>query len=162
MQQVIESRRVRISEPPRMQKCMPTQTALSPGHVYQRARHFQSLCSLHLQETIEITAYSLPLCTAAIRGAGQLHPCWPSASAGQSSSTAEPYALLFRSQLVGLKEESTEFGGTFISNGIERIIRMLILQRRHYVMALRRSAYLKRGSTYTDQATLLRQVHQAA
>ena len=61
-----------------------------------------------------------------------------------------------RSQLVALKEESTEFGGTFISNGIERIIRMLILQRRHYIMALRRSAYLKRGSIYTDQATLLR------
>lgn len=61
-----------------------------------------------------------------------------------------------RAQLVALKEESTEFGGTFICNGIERIIRMLIVQRRHYVMALRRSAYLKRGSLYTDSATLLR------
>jgi hypothetical protein len=33
-----------------------------------------------------------------------------------------------RDQLVLAKEESTEFGGYFICNGIERIIRMLILQ----------------------------------
>eukprot|EP00878_Enallax_costatus_P037173 GHUV01041973.1.p1 GENE.GHUV01041973.1~~GHUV01041973.1.p1 ORF type:complete len:190 (+),score=46.68 GHUV01041973.1:310-879(+) len=33
-----------------------------------------------------------------------------------------------RQQLVAAKEESTEFGGYFICNGIERIIRMLILQ----------------------------------
>ena len=47
-------------------------------------------------------------------------------------------------------------GGYFICNGIERIIRMLILQRRHYIMALRRSAYLKRGSNYTEAATMIR------
>ncbi len=47
-------------------------------------------------------------------------------------------------------------GGYFICNGIERIIRLLILQRRHYIMALRRSAYQKRGSNYTDSATLIR------
>jgi DNA-directed RNA polymerase I subunit RPA2 len=33
-----------------------------------------------------------------------------------------------RQQLVAAKQESTEFGGYFICNGIERIIRMLILQ----------------------------------
>ena len=49
-------------------------------------------------------------------------------------------------------------GGYFICNGIERIIRLLILQRRHYIMALRRSAYQKRGSNYTDAATLIRSV----
>ena len=47
-------------------------------------------------------------------------------------------------------------GGYFICNGIERIIRMLIQQRRHYIMALRRSAYHKRGNNYTDAATLIR------
>uniref|UniRef100_A0A383WM53 DNA-directed RNA polymerase subunit beta n=1 Tax=Tetradesmus obliquus TaxID=3088 RepID=A0A383WM53_TETOB len=61
-----------------------------------------------------------------------------------------------RAQLVAAKEESTEFGGYFICNGIERIIRVLILQRRHYIMALKRSAYLKRGANYTPAATLLR------
>ena len=49
-----------------------------------------------------------------------------------------------------------EVGGYFICNGLERIIRMLIQQRRHYVMALRRSAYHKRGSDFTDAATLFR------
>lgn len=63
---------------------------------------------------------------------------------------------LTRAKLVGAKEESTEMGGYFICNGIERIIRMLIQQRRHYIMALRRGAYHKRGANYTDQATLLR------
>ena len=47
-------------------------------------------------------------------------------------------------------------GGYFICNGIERIIRMLIQQRRHYIMALRRGAYHKRGRDYTDCATLIR------
>ena len=53
-------------------------------------------------------------------------------------------------------EESTEMGGYFICNGIERIIRMITLQRRHYIMALRRGAYRKRGANYTANATLLR------
>lgn len=61
-----------------------------------------------------------------------------------------------RAQLVTAKEESTEMGGYFICNGIERIIRMLIQQRRHYIMALRRGAYKKRGSNYTEAATMLR------
>ncbi len=47
-------------------------------------------------------------------------------------------------------------GGYFICNGIERIIRLLVQQRRHYIMALRRSAFRKRGSNYTDLGTLIR------
>eukprot|EP00873_Tetraselmis_striata_P041965 jgi/Tetstr1/462229/TSEL_000628.t1 len=61
-----------------------------------------------------------------------------------------------RAQLVAHKEEATEFGGYFVCNGIERIIRCLINNRRHYIMALRRSAYLKRGANYTNVATMLR------
>jgi len=59
-------------------------------------------------------------------------------------------------ELVKHKEESTEFGGYFICNGIERIIRMLIVTRRHYIMALRRNAYHKRGPSFTDLATAVR------
>jgi DNA-directed RNA polymerase I subunit RPA2 len=33
-----------------------------------------------------------------------------------------------RAELVRAKEESTEFGGYFICNGIERIIRMIVQQ----------------------------------
>ncbi|KAJ9526862.1 hypothetical protein QJQ45_017765 [Haematococcus lacustris] len=61
-----------------------------------------------------------------------------------------------RQQLVALKEEANEMGGYFICNGIERIIRCLIAQRRHYIMALKRGAYRKRGANYTDYATLIR------
>ena len=61
-----------------------------------------------------------------------------------------------RAQLVARKEEAVEMGGYFICNGIERIIRLLVQQRRHYIMALRRSAFRKRGSNYTDLGTLIR------
>ncbi len=47
-------------------------------------------------------------------------------------------------------------GGYFVCNGIERLIRLLVQTRRHYVMALRRGAYHKRGANYTDAATLVR------
>ena len=63
---------------------------------------------------------------------------------------------LKRSELVRLKEESTEFGGYFVCNGIERIIRMLVQTRRHYILALKRSAYHKRGPSFTDLATMIR------
>jgi DNA-directed RNA polymerase I subunit RPA2 len=61
-----------------------------------------------------------------------------------------------RGNLIHRKEEANEFGGTFICNGIERIIRMLVQNRRHYIMALRRGAYHKRGPAFTDMATLIR------
>ncbi|PNW80548.1 hypothetical protein CHLRE_07g322176v5 [Chlamydomonas reinhardtii] len=61
-----------------------------------------------------------------------------------------------RAELVAAKEEANEMGGYFICNGIERIIRCLVAQRRHYIMALRRGAYHKRGANYTDAATLIR------
>ena len=63
---------------------------------------------------------------------------------------------LTRADLVRHKEESTEFGGYFVCNGIERIIRMLVQTRRHYILALHRGAYHKRGPSFTDMATLIR------
>ncbi len=61
-----------------------------------------------------------------------------------------------RSQLRRRREEGLETGGYFICNGLERVIRLLVQQRRHYPMALRRGAYAKRGPGFTDAATLLR------
>lgn len=61
-----------------------------------------------------------------------------------------------QNELVSKKEEAMEFGGYFICNGIERIIRMLVQNRRHYIMALKRGAYHKRGPSFTDMATLVR------
>ena len=39
-------------------------------------------------------------------------------------------------ELVRRKEERHELGGCFVCNGNERLIRMIINQRRHFVVAL--------------------------
>lgn len=52
-------------------------------------------------------------------------------------------------QLVQHKEESEELGGYFIVNGIEKLIRMLIVSRRNYPMAIVRGSFPNRGSAYT-------------
>ncbi|CAG9461634.1 unnamed protein product [Pedinophyceae sp. YPF-701] len=67
-----------------------------------------------------------------------------------------------RSELVRRGEEANDFGGYFVCNGNERVIRMLIQQKRHFVMALKRGAYQKRGPLYTDMATLVRCVRPDA
>jgi DNA-directed RNA polymerase I subunit RPA2 len=59
-------------------------------------------------------------------------------------------------QLVQRGEEANEMGGYFIVNGIERIIRLLINTRRHYIMGMVRGAYSRRGPTFTEFATAIR------
>jgi|TARA_B110000971_G_scaffold153992_1_gene157338 DNA-directed RNA polymerase I subunit RPA2 len=63
---------------------------------------------------------------------------------------------LSQKKLIGRGEEAKEMGGYFICNGNERIVRLLIQQRRHYVMAMKRGAYSSRGKTYTQFATAIR------
>ena len=45
-----------------------------------------------------------------------------------------------RRQLVAQGEEETECGGYFIVNGLEKLIRMIIGNRKNYVMAIKRPA----------------------
>ncbi|KAK9380150.1 uncharacterized protein V2V93DRAFT_371774 [Kockiozyma suomiensis] len=52
--------------------------------------------------------------------------------------------------LIAHKEESEELGGYFIINGIEKLIRMLIVQRRNHPMAIVRPSFTGRGATYTQ------------
>ncbi|VEU22230.1 DEKNAAC103236 [Brettanomyces naardenensis] len=61
-------------------------------------------------------------------------------------------------QLVQHREESDEFGGYFIVNGIEKIIRMLIVPRRNYPMAIVRSSFAKRGASYSHYGVQIRGV----
>lgn len=61
-------------------------------------------------------------------------------------------------QLVHHKEESEEFGGYFIVNGIERVVRMLIVSRRNFPMAIVRGSFVKRGAAYTKFAMQIRSV----
>ncbi|CCJ29126.1 unnamed protein product [Pneumocystis jirovecii] len=58
--------------------------------------------------------------------------------------------------LIKSREESEELGGYFIVNGNEKIIRMLIIPRRNYVMALVRSSFLNKGTHYTKFGTQIR------
>ncbi|PSN64243.1 DNA-directed RNA polymerase I [Corynespora cassiicola Philippines] len=59
-------------------------------------------------------------------------------------------------QLVKAKEESEELGGYFIVNGIEKIIRMLLVGRRNYPMAITRNAFKNRGPGYTEFGIVIR------
>ncbi|KAI9779645.1 MAG: DNA-directed RNA polymerase I subunit RPA2 [Candelina submexicana] len=61
-------------------------------------------------------------------------------------------------QLVQHKEESEELGGYFIVNGNERLIRMLIVSKRNYPMAIIRPSFVNRGPTYTKFGITIRSV----
>ena len=52
-------------------------------------------------------------------------------------------------QLVDAKEDSDELGGYFVVNGNEKMIRMLIMPRRNYPMAIIRGSFVNRGPAYT-------------
>lgn len=58
--------------------------------------------------------------------------------------------------LVKNKEESEELGGYFIVNGNEKLIRMLIVQRRNHPMAIIRPSFTNRGALYTQYGIQMR------
>jgi len=59
-------------------------------------------------------------------------------------------------ELVRAGEEAVEFGGYFICNGIERIIRMLQIMKRNHPMAITRGAYTNRGPLYSNKGVVIR------
>jgi len=59
-------------------------------------------------------------------------------------------------ELVRHHEEPEEFGGYFIINGNERLIRYLILPRRNHVISLLRPSFSNRGLSYTQYAVQIR------
>ncbi|KIO16199.1 hypothetical protein M407DRAFT_86274 [Tulasnella calospora MUT 4182] len=63
---------------------------------------------------------------------------------------------LSSAELVSRHEEAEEFGGYFIINGNEKLIRYLILPRRNYPMAVTRNSFQKRGPTYTRYGVTIR------
>ncbi|KAJ3116756.1 hypothetical protein HK100_000981 [Physocladia obscura] len=64
------------------------------------------------------------------------------------------------SALVKHKEDSSEFGGYFIVNGIERLVRLLIVPRRNHVIAIERGSFQKRGPTYSIYGVSIRCVRE--
>ncbi|KAG9484200.1 hypothetical protein GDO78_009880 [Eleutherodactylus coqui] len=59
-------------------------------------------------------------------------------------------------QLIQHHEEEQEMGGYFIINGIEKVIRMLIMQRRNFPIALIRPKWKNRGPGYTQYGMSVR------
>ncbi|KAJ8464047.1 hypothetical protein ONZ45_g17373 [Pleurotus djamor] len=59
-------------------------------------------------------------------------------------------------ELVKRHEEPEEFGGYFIINGNERLIRYLILPRRNHAISLLRPSFTNRGPSYTQYAIQIR------
>ncbi|KAK4537632.1 hypothetical protein CDCA_CDCA13G3657 [Cyanidium caldarium] len=59
-------------------------------------------------------------------------------------------------ELVSLGEEEWETGGYFIVNGVERVIRLLVLPRANHPMALQRDAFAGRGEQFSRYAVHLR------
>jgi DNA-directed RNA polymerase I subunit RPA2 len=59
-------------------------------------------------------------------------------------------------ELIRRKEESLEMGGYFVVNGNEKLIRLLNVQKRNHPLAIARSSYANRGSTYTNLGIQIR------
>eukprot|EP00930_Biecheleria_cincta_P034212 TRINITY_DN23660_c0_g1_i1.p1 TRINITY_DN23660_c0_g1~~TRINITY_DN23660_c0_g1_i1.p1 ORF type:complete len:1329 (-),score=222.44 TRINITY_DN23660_c0_g1_i1:64-3651(-) len=59
-------------------------------------------------------------------------------------------------ELVECREDGTESGGYFLLHGLERVIRLLIMPRSNYPMAVTRPSYTNRGKLYTPHAVLMR------
>ena len=63
---------------------------------------------------------------------------------------------LSEAELILRKEDMHEFGGYFIINGNERIIRMLIMNKRNYPVAFQRGSFMNRGKFFTPYAVQMR------
>ena len=63
---------------------------------------------------------------------------------------------LSEEELIAAKEDMYEFGGYFIINGNERIIRMLIMNKRNYPVAFSRGSFLNRSRFFTPHAVQMR------
>lgn len=54
------------------------------------------------------------------------------------------------------KEESEELGGYFIVNGNEKIIRLLLMNKRNFPLAINRPSFQNRGQAYTPYGIIVR------
>eukprot|EP00347_Sterkiella_histriomuscorum_P020025 403339388 len=71
------------------------------------------------------------------------------------SSNCHLYGLT-EEELVKKHEDMAEFGGYFIINGNERIVRMLIMTKRNYPVAFSRPTFINRGKLFTPFAVQMR------
>lgn len=62
--------------------------------------------------------------------------------------------------LVAHGEHEQEWGGYFIIKGHERLVRMLLMTRRNYPIAIKRSGWKARGALFSDIGLLIRCVKE--
>lgn len=63
-------------------------------------------------------------------------------------------------ELVAHHEEANEFGGYFLVNGNERLIRYLIVAKANSPQAIERPSFEKRGPSYSNKAIVIRCLHK--
>ncbi|XP_077291956.1 RNA polymerase I subunit Rpl135 [Arctopsyche grandis] len=59
-------------------------------------------------------------------------------------------------QLVDANEHEDEWGGYFVVKGIERLVRMLLMMRSNYPIAIKRSSWKSRGTLFSDLGIMIR------
>lgn len=69
-------------------------------------------------------------------------------------------ATLSPRDLVKNGEHAEEWGGYFIVKGHERLVRMLLMTRRNYPIAIKRPSWRSRGALFSDVGVLIRCVKQ--
>lgn len=69
-------------------------------------------------------------------------------------------ANLTPNELIKKHEHPGEWGGYFIIGGHEKLIRMLIMTRRNYPIAVCRSSWKKRGELFSDKGVMVRCVQK--
>lgn len=57
-------------------------------------------------------------------------------------------------------EHDSEWGGIFIVKGHERIIRMLLMSRRNFPIAIKRTTWKDRGANFTEMGIMIRSVRE--
>lgn len=63
-------------------------------------------------------------------------------------------------QLVEHGEHEQEWGGYFVIKGHERLIRMLLMTRRNYPVAIKRSTWKGRGNLFSEYGVMIRCVKE--
>jgi DNA-directed RNA polymerase beta subunit len=58
--------------------------------------------------------------------------------------------------MVAAREEESEQGGYFILNGLERVVRLLVLTRRNHIFAMERPSYANKDRLFTEFGTTIR------
>ncbi|KHN78016.1 DNA-directed RNA polymerase I subunit RPA2 [Toxocara canis] len=67
---------------------------------------------------------------------------------------------LSRSQLVAKGEEGTEKGGYFIVKGSEKVIRLLVANRRNFPIAIVRRSFKEKGKLFTQYGVMMRCIRE--